>query len=758
VVSRPAGEIEARRRAAIEAHRQGDLVAAESAWNAVLDDNPHDAEALYRLGLIAHARGALDLAAARLMAALGQRRGEPAFLYTLALVREDQGRPSEAVALLRQAIEGAPGFFQAHNNLGLLLLDQGDAAEAAAAFRRAIALRPDHASAWNHLGIALRAQDDREGALACFRRAAELAPGLADAHFNLGVMLLAQGQPRAAADALEAALRLRPARAGAHFYLAQCHLSLGALEAALAELRETLRIDPQHGEARCVLARELAKIGRDDEARELYEAERRRQPESLAAALGIHLHLPVVARSREELAAARSRFAAGLAQLRAERARFLRLPEKTLLRHLEWSNFFLAYQGGDDRALQTAYGAFVTELLGELLPQYLRALPPPRVAGRRIRVGFVSGFFRQCTVGRYFQSWITRLDRQRFEICVYRLGGKTDGMTAKIEGAADQAVALTGTLAEMAGRIRADAPDILVFPEVGMDTRTSLLAALRLAPVQCAAWGHPVTTGLPNVDHFLSVEAMEPPDAQAHYSERLVTLPGIGTHYERPHCPAGGTRAGFGLPPDKTLYLFPQSLFKIHPDNDAVLARVLAGDPEGVLVLFADRHPELTARFLARLDAVLAEQGLDAAERRVVLPLLPHDDYLRVNRLCDVMLDSLYWSGGNTSLDALACGLPLVTLPGTFMRGRQSMAMLRLAGVDELVAADSDDYVRIALRLGRDPDWRVALRERLAQGVNAVFGRDDPVKSLEAFLVEVAQAVGRQDVRTHPSHSQTQLP
>jgi CRISPR-associated protein Csy1 len=375
----------------------------------------------------------------------------------------------------------------------------------------------------------------------------------------------------------------------------------------------------------------------------------------------------------------------------------------------------------------------------------MQVLPPASSVGRRIRVGFMSSFFRQCTVGNYFKHWMTGIDRTRFEVVVYRVGGRHDAVTAELEAACDRPVVLAGTLAEMAGRIRADEPDILVFPEVGMDSRTFLLAALRLAPVQCAAWGHPVTTGLPNVDYFLSCETMEPPGAQEHYSERLVTLPGIGTHYEQPRCPDGRTRADFGLPADKTLYLFPQSLFKIHPDNDALLARVLASDPQGVLVLFEDRHPAITGRFLARLDAVLAAHGMDAAARRVVLPYLPHEDYLRVNRLCDLMLDSLYWSGGNTALDALACGLPLVTLPGGIMRSRQSMAMLRLCGLDELVAEDVDDYVRVALRLGQDHEWRAAVRERLLQKVDAVFGRDDPVKSLEDFLVEAIHEVGRSD-------------
>ena len=742
----PDGDIDGWRRAAAEAQRTGDLDTAASVWQQVLSAKPEDAEALQRLGLIALGRGELDLAAARITAALAQRPDEPRDHYALALVRQDQGRPGEAINHLRRAVALAPGFVQAYNNLGLLLLDLGDPAEAAEAFRRAIALRPDYAAAWNHLGIALRAQGDRGGALACFRRAAELVPDLADAHVNLGVMLLALGQPRPAADALETAVRLRPARAGAHYQLALCHRALGALDAALSELRETLRIDPEHGEARCALARELATIGRDDEALALYAAEWRRRPQSLQAALGFHLSLPVVASNTQEMEAARRRFTTGLERLRAEKDCFLALPPRVLARQLEWTNFFLGYQGGDDRTLQAAYGGFVTALLGHALPQYLQPLPPPRPTGRRIRVRFVSSFFRQCTAGNYFKGWITRANREHFEIGVYRVGSRTDAVTSEIEAACDHAVPLVGSLDEMAARIRADAPDILVFPEVGMDSRTFLLAALRLAPLQCAAWGHPVTTGLPNVDYFLSCESMEPPGAQAHYSERLVTLPGIGTHYERPLCPTGGRRADFGLPPDKTLYLFPQSLFKLHPDNDAVLARVLAGDPESTLVLFEDRHPEVTARFVARLDAVLAAHGLNASERRIVLPYLSHEDYLRVNRLCDVMLDSLHWSGGNTSLDALACALPLVTLPGAFMRGRQSMAMLRLCELDELVAADVDDYVRIALRLGRDREWRTALREQLAQAVNAVFERDDPIKSLEAFFVKVTQGVGRKDV------------
>jgi predicted O-linked N-acetylglucosamine transferase (SPINDLY family) len=127
--------------------------------------------------------------------------------------------------------------------------------------------------------------------------------------------------------------------------------------------------------------------------------------------------------------------------------------------------------------------------------------------------------------------------------------------------------------------------------------------------------------------------------------------------------------------------------------------------------------------------------GVAAREQMLVLPALPHDDYLRVNIACDAMLDTLHWSGGNTSLDALACGLPVVTLPGAFMRGRQSAAMLRIVGAEALVAADHDDYVRIASRLAGDAAWRDQQARGIRDGSGALFNRREPVQAFSDLLL-----------------------
>jgi len=136
-------------------------------------------------------------------------------------------------------------------------------------------------------------------------------------------------------------------------------------------------------------------------------------------------------------------------------------------------------------------------------------------------------------------------------------------------------------------------------------------------------------------------------------------------------------------------------------------------------------------------------RGLAIRERALVLPSLSHPDYLRVNRVCDAMLDTLHWSGGNTSLDALACGLPIVTLPGALMRGRQTAGMLDVMGAHDLIARSRDDYVRIAVKLATDAPWREEQCRRIVKGRDRLFDDRAPIDRLQAFLQDAALAEPR---------------
>jgi len=255
--------------------------------------------------------------------------------------------------------------------------------------------------------------------------------------------------------------------------------------------------------------------------------------------------------------------------------------------------------------------------------------------------------------------------------------------------------------------------------------------------VQCAGWGHPVTTGSASIDHYFTCGEMEPADGAAHYTESLVKLPGIGVDYAMPEPPVAASRAQFGLPADARVYACAQSLFKIHPEMDDLFARILAEDPQGVLVFFQAPSRAVTQRLGSRLQRALAARGVAPRGQVKFLPRLAGPLFRGALAAADVVLDTLRWSGGNTSMDAFAAGAPVVTVDGRFMRGRQTAAMLRMMGLAELVASDPDDYVRLALAVARDRDRNRHLRRELAASREILFGRDDCFLAFQDALIAV---------------------
>jgi CRISPR-associated protein Csy1 len=340
------------------------------------------------------------------------------------------------------------------------------------------------------------------------------------------------------------------------------------------------------------------------------------------------------------------------------------------------------------------------------------------------------------TCGRYFKSWITDLDRDRFEVVVYHLFPGLDAVASEIAQRADRFREFGGSRARpsvVAPAIRGDDLDILIYPELGMDVSAFALAALRLAPRQYAAWGHPVTTGHAMIDAYLSCDPMEPVHAEAHYTERLIRLPGIGTRYERPNVPGNASRAQFGLPDGPALLLCPQSLFKIHPENDALFAEILARNPGAMIVLFAGRHPAITDQFMRRLRAHAGAPRDRDQRANPRAASVPHDDYMRVNLVCDAMVDTLHWSGATQHRCAglrSACRDFARDLHAWPTERRNAVA----AWCAELIASDRDAYIALASRLTTDSEWRRSLAARIRAAHSRLFNVGDATARLQELL------------------------
>ena len=670
------------------------------------------------------------------------------FHLTAANIEQDLGNLDGSVALLQQALRLQPGFAQAHNNLGIVLSDLGRIAEAADAFSEAIRLKPGYARAHANLAAAQMRLLQLPEALQSAQRATQLQPDYAHAYHLLANAHTMLGNPQGAEVSLVKALQLNPALVEASLLLAQVLSRLKRVDEAEHVIRQALIGSPARAELWSMLGDIVS--GRDDLQATLdaYQRSLALRPNNLLTTARAALLLPNVYASEAHLAACRDRYAQGVDYLVANIDALSSAVSRDSFGDSLPSNFLLAYQCGNDTDLQRRYGELIHHLVLRAMPEQANALETMRaerlrsIGGRRIRVGFCSRFFYRSTVGNYFASWITDLDRSVFEVFVYQKYVIEDELVAQLRDAADHFVQGAENFAFFSRCIAADDLDILIYPELGMDLMCFLMAALRLAPLQVCAWGHPVTPGHPSIDYFISCAVMEPVNAGQHYNEKLLALPGIGTRYDVPTLlpqVLAKTRADYQLPEDANLYLFPQSLFKVHPANDRLLVAAMANDPKGVLVMFAGQNEGVTQRFLARFSAAFAEQGVEPQGRVKMLPYMTHDDYKRINGLCDVMLDSLHWSGGNTSLDALAMGLPIVTLPGEFMRGRQTTGMLRLLGLEELIATSADDYLAIAKRLATDAQYRYSVSQKILAGNVRLFNDPAPTKELGEMLQSIVR-------------------
>jgi predicted O-linked N-acetylglucosamine transferase (SPINDLY family) len=724
---------------ALELHHQGRITEAEPLYAAVLAVRPEHFDALQMLGLIKLGRGDLATALRLVGSALKQRPTSPQVLLNHGNVLDAMKRHDEALASFDLAIKHKSRFAEAHNNRGsaLIALERHD--EALESLRRAIAIKPDYADAFYNQGNALRLLSRYEEALKSFERALALRPNYAKAHCNRGAVLEALGRSAEALAEFDRALAILPNFPEAMLNRCGTLRALKRYDETLRSLDALLLARPDYAEAHNMRGMLLADFNRPVEALKSYERAVALKPDfSKARWASCMAALPILYAEEADIEVRRCDYERRLRALIADYEGG-RIPGDMTKGLGMAQPFFLAYQGRNDRDLQRLFGALASRIMADRYGAAELAGPP--APGEPIRVGIVSGYFWQHSVWKVgIRGWVTELDPKRFQLFCYNVSYKQDAETEIAKRHAYRYEQGPHPVEAWRKIIQADRPHVLIYPEIGMNHEAAELAALRLAPVQCSYIGHPQTSGMPTIDHFLSGELIEPPDGAAHYTEKLVTLPNIAFHYEPLKLDTViVNRQELGLRSSATAYWCAQSLFKYLPQYDEVFPRIAreAGDCQFVFI----RHlgHGVTELFRERLDRAFAALGLKAADYCVILDPMSMSRFAAASALCDVMLDSIGWSGGNTTLEALAQDLPVVTFEGDLMRGRVSAGMLRMMGMPETVARTIDDYAALAVRIAKDGAWRQELKSRVISDRQRLYRDRACIAGLEAFLERAAR-------------------
>jgi protein O-GlcNAc transferase len=616
---------------------------------------------------------------------LADRSSSPWF--SLALRASQAGRFAEACGWWQAAAREEPSNRDVWGNLAACELACGhlDAAEQAA--RQSVSLDASFATGWDRLGLIAQARGQGEVALEHHDRATRLDPALAGAWINLAAAALSQERAGLAQAAASRALKLEDGRAEAWFNRAAAADHLGRTLTARQDYAQALRLRPQ------------------------------RSPVTDAWRIQQASLLPAIYPDVAAVETSRSEFTRQWQSLEDAGFRFDPTQAPCPIR------FRLAYQGQNDRPLQAQ--------IASVMSADARQPVPAGSGGKRLRVGFVSRFLKEHTVGQLTAGLILGLDATRFETVVMHLGTACGPLAERLRSGVARSVELPLAVEPAAQAIRDARLDVLVYPDIGMEPVSLSLSYLRLAPRQLVLWGHPVTTGSPVIDGFVSSELAEPPDASDHYSERLLKLPLLPGILDRPtRIDRPVSREELGLPATGRVYLCPQSLFKLHPEMDRLFEGIATRDATGWIGLIEPPEPEWRRQLEARWKGADGEPA-DWARQVVWIPRVDPVGFLDLLACADVLLDTRPFGGGFTTYQALALGTPVVTWPGEFLRGRVTLGCYRQMGVERYVARSAEKYVELSLAAAQASPRE---RRELADAAGALFGRTELMPAWEGVL------------------------
>lgn len=582
-------------------------------------------------------------------------------LISKAIKLREDGNSAAALEQFKELADQIQNDPRISYQLGMLCMDVKDNHAACGHFRELIRLQPDFLEGRMLLGMALAELGRHEEAVEWLRGVLTECPDVPEIHHRVGLCLADMHKYEEAYNEYQEVLRLVPDHIGAFCALGILYTSIGQISEAIKVLSKALDLDPKAVNIINNLGRAY-KIGHAGESLQWFQRGLDLEPENPALTSNYLYALNYVA---------------GLS------------PEFIAQKYREYA----------PRAFHPPEG---------WRPRKFPAKKP----GSPVRIGYISADFYGHSVAFFLEPVMRQHDRQNFEIFCYYNRTATDETTKNLKELCTDWRCVYGMSDEMvAGLIADDRIDVLVDLSGHTSGHRLGVCALKPAPVQVSWIGHPNTTGLPQMDYYLTDAWCDPPSmTEQLYSEKLYRLPRIFSCYLPPEEFPAVAPVPSVLKESVVFGCF-NNMTKINQELISWWSRILLAVPGSQMFI---KGPALDdSEIRAELLSCFNDCGI--SQERILLQGITGTrvEHLELYGRVDIALDTFPYHGTTTTCEAFWMGVPVVTLAGRTHVSRVGVSLLHSVGLDELIADNPEEYIAKAIGLANDRHRLMELHENL---------------------------------------------
>ena len=397
--------------------------------------------------------------------------------------------------------------------------------------------------------------------------------------------------------------------------------------------------------------------------------------------------------------------------------------------------FYYSYENKDNLNLSKK----MNELFRKSYPELQQKFQLKNIENKKIKIGFISEFFNKHTISKLFKGLIINLDKSLFDVNIFYLdnGKGLDQEFLNNEKESNlKSFKLPKPFNDKTNIILDQNLDIIFYPDIGFSTQLYYLTFLRLAKIQITSWGHPETTGNTNIDYFLSSKLLEEnfEIAQTHYSEKLLMCDYLPMYYSKPKI----NRIDDTELQSNNNYSCPQSLFKLHPDFDDIILKILQNDKKAKIYLIKSKEAIFSKKIYDRLNKKMP----NFIDKIIFINNLSEEEYINHCGKASVLLDPLYFGAGNSFHESMFYGTPTITLPTNFLRSKiVEGAYKQLEIKDAPVVKNVDDYVSSAVEIANlNPKKTLEIKKYYAECADKnLFQNKNALQSFQKILLEVVK-------------------